>query len=757
MATLDRINPPPTSIAVARLVSWHINAYRACCDQLIRAAASALEKVSSPINQVVQLSRKKIWLVDFCAITSLKVVNGIHVCAFKTSLIPQDSLKTLAQIKHEKEIQELRKELEKSIYPLFCRTTANYLNEVIPLIIGEKLEIIPSMTESWILFKMGYIIRYLNYQLDKHINYRTALTSSRVGKYVQGTFVGVRNQFAYLVSEVNGNSVLNFEHLLLRIAKKINTAKKGISQKEWMEVIIKSLAASFSQQSEIDHFLSQVPCESKEEAFIARLKWHKDHNSLPKGLPDPDQERLTPQNLQTKIDEALNQYLEGYIRQFFEQLPIAQFENKLLGILYFLEGKDALIQLLIFLISEFGIKQITDPHLFALAILYSNGIEIMDYELEGFGPAKAEHILKTGQKIMAETLQKNASWQSLINIYYASGLKHAPAGYERILQKQAAKERLKECIDSMIYRMIKPDEFKQSDTVFKLTRERVCQFPVIGAAAISLHLLINGTFFSLSYLMSKSRETYFSYLFKELSGKKLSAYLAKQIVELIYHPSWTITLMQLVEALMKSLESNKKEPVTPKDQSVTEELKIITEFLIRHFTQESPLPMQKNISSLCSGLLDKDGVNKFLEGVQSDDTSFLEKGLKSISSTIKELLLYTKITSYFRKKSVYFEGDAKFWEYFLRESLNRLVTHEVQQRYEGYTLSLAQLVGIREHLVDKLLSFDPSGLCTFLSKILQEEILFDRQGWEDVKNLDSKLKPDSFHVEKDLDEDFVHL
>src|SRR5262249_39351848 len=151
-------------------------------------------------------------------------------------------------------------------------------------------------------------------------------------------------------------------------------------------------ADSISKQKTIDQFLlTYAECSAKQK-FIARLTWHKGNNTLPKGVPDPSQERLTPENLQKKMDESLSEYIHHYVEKYLNKISIKQFNEGILGVIYFLEGKDLLIKLLIFLISEFGIKQLADPHLFALSFLNSNGIEVMDYELDGFGRDKRSVI-----------------------------------------------------------------------------------------------------------------------------------------------------------------------------------------------------------------------------------------------------------------------------------------------------------------------------------------------------------------------------
>ena len=123
-------------------------------------------------------------------------------------------------------------------------------------------------------------------------------------------------------------------------------------------------------------------------------------------------------------------------------MKIPQFKKGLLGALYFLEGRDLLIGLFTFLISEYGYKQLADPDLFALAILNNLVIEPMEYELDGFSRTSRKTILTTGQKMMKAALN-NAP---VADIFKAGRLKQSPGSGEGIFQKLETKALLKSAL-----------------------------------------------------------------------------------------------------------------------------------------------------------------------------------------------------------------------------------------------------------------------------------------------------------------------
>ena len=560
-----------------------------------------------------------------------------------------------------------------------------------------------------------------------------------------------------LAHEEQTKPILNFEYLFLNLFSKI---KKNQSHLQTAKTIVQSLAHSFSQQKDIEEFMSKFQFSSNEEAFIARLEWHKTHGYLPKGLPDPHAVRLTPQNLQEKLDEAFNQYLAEIIEKFLTAKCPNQLKTGVAGLFYFLEGKDILIKLLTYLIAEFGFKQLVDPHAFALALLIGNGVETMDYELDGFGREKKSLVLRIGQEIMSKATYEKASSSSLITIFENSGLKSSPGSFEAFLQKKAAKEQLKERISSIFHQMIKPENYQHPDIFLKNMRKKVEQVPVVNTAMLGLHLLINGSFFSFNYLFKNKAETssFSSYMFRHLAGKNLTNYFAERMVELVYHPSWRITLLQIIESIFSDQGQN------PEGQEkdinhllLKKNLHKITEFVFEHFTKNSSVPLKDNLGPLLEHFNGDTILKLFLNLLKPSETPLIDKILKSILPTVEELLFYTRVIDSFRKESVSFDGDAKFWEFFLRETLNQLVAIEIRKKsINSDPIPLAEMAAIRQEIVKKLLSLKQQELRSLLSKLPQSNPTLDSQTWNIIGHRDSceteSLKIEDSKLVQPLDE-----
>ncbi|MFQ5729891.1 MAG: hypothetical protein ACE5GN_05985 [Waddliaceae bacterium] len=536
----------PREVQVFEPGAWairlHFRVYRACCNQLNNLALFVFCQVSSPLKTCFQQARN-VSVVDYCYTTTLRGINRISQKVFDYELIDSESCKTLKQKQREREIAIFRASLgENTVYSKFCRATASYISEAIPNVIGEKLEALPGFTEGWLLYRLGLPLRYINYQLIKKTGYREELISSQFSKSFKGNYCGLRTRLAHLLlGKHNLDPILDFEHLLLQLFVKIMEPSQGDRSQKCIGAAVRSLAQSFSYQEHIDRYLAELPLRSDEEALIARLEWHKTHDTLPKGVPDPHQERLTPSNLYEKFEEALYKYTESLVEKLVDRYSPPSMKRGLSGFVYFLEGRDASIRLLTHLVAEFGIKQLTDPHLFSLAILYACNEDIMDYELDGFGRRKKDTIIDVGQEMMNAMLEKNFSWSSTLALFEDSGLRHTPGSLEGIMQKTEAKEQLRRYIASIIHEMIKEDDFQHKTGVLRAIRRKTKRFPVVGVATVSLHVLINGMFFSLGYPfrdIKQEETTFLKWMFKHMTGKGLCNYLADRVVDLIYHPSW---------------------------------------------------------------------------------------------------------------------------------------------------------------------------------------------------------------------------
>jgi len=109
---------------------------------------------------------------------------------------------------------------------------------------------------------------------------------------------------------------------------------------------------------------------------------------------------------------------------------------------------------------------------------------------------------------------------------------------------------------------------------------------------------------------------------------------------------------------------------------------------------------------------------QFQQLLKPSEGSLFEKVLSEFLPTVKELKLYCRLLVSFRDQSVWFEGDEKFWEFFIRESLNRLAAiHVMKEHGPDAGLPQAALFEIRNQYVEKMLSMDDAELRNYLSDI----------------------------------------
>ena len=175
------------------------------------------------------------------------MANGAYSAIYKVQLLSEDSVKTSNQKKHEIEIILLKRIVGRNtIYPQFCKTTAQFIDEFIPKFIAEKCSVLPYAVERWILFQLWYTVRYLNYQLSKRLNYQAQISDSLAGKCFQELFLGFRTHAAHVVAGKSSlRAIINFEHLLLQVCSKVSKSPKAPNM-ELVAAIVRSSSFFFS-------------------------------------------------------------------------------------------------------------------------------------------------------------------------------------------------------------------------------------------------------------------------------------------------------------------------------------------------------------------------------------------------------------------------------------------------------------------------------------------------------------------------------
>jgi hypothetical protein len=691
--------------------------------------------------------------IDLCCCLGLRLINGVWTKVFKMTPVPPEYMRTEVQRRRDKQKAALDNKMEKTVHPKIARALSDFAHAIAPQIVGNNSWVFSTYARDFMLFQSWQCVRYSIRQINKKTTLSQRIFDSSLGRNIQGNYKSLVGKVAHQICESDRSNPLfiDFHHFLLDLSFKFFSRVEEKKPKNWPAILLNTLGTSLKGQQELDaHLLNFV---SDEDKFIARFNWHRENKTLPKGLSDIS--GLTALNLQEKLDNAIYERIENILRELFKKIDSKSStqnpEQKLPGnarerienrlqelykkmasscsfsrIIYELEGRDILISLLTFLIVECVIKQVTVPHRIAVGVPLAGGKETADNELDGFGFGKRPLIFNTAQAMLKESAHPNFSWEKIVGIYTQSGLKTAPEDMEGIRQRKDAKEELKKYIAFLLHNMIKNDESKQEEGLLKAARERASRLPVIGVATLGLHFLINGTFFSLGYLLrgqEQGEASFLPWLVKKFAGKNICHKLAELIVELIYHPSWKITVMHMIDAIEEEL--NKPQPDVPNTETqkpdaatfTNENFKPIMDFLFDHFITKGGLFFNADVKPIFD-FISGDHIYKNLKAYcepqpRKEGSHPLEAALETLLPTIKELQLYTKITMAFRLDTICFEGDGKFWEVFIREALNKLVANELKTEKE------IRLHGakFRNKYVEKMLEMDNSILREFLAKI----------------------------------------
>jgi len=283
---------------------------------------------------------------------------------------------------------------------------------------------------------------------------------------------------------------------------------------------------------------------------------------------------------------------------------------------------------------------------------------------------------------------------------------------EGIEQKCEAKEQLRQIIDDFIYSAIKGDEYHDLG-LLKGVRETISEMPYVGVAMTSFHVLFNGLYYSLSYLgKSKSKDGFFAHILRSFSGRKLSRSLANQIIDLIYHPGWLLVILELIEAARDQAEN--RTPLDYDEDQSLDDKRTIVSFLF-HYLGKDLREMSSFADTLYSFVPGEDVIDQLAASIPSSERPWLESVLESALPSIQESILYCRLVTVFRSHAVYFEGDDKFWEFYVREFLNRLVESQVASSSEQ-DCSLSIRTQIRMRFVEIMLTYNDEELWHLLSR-----------------------------------------
>lgn len=666
---------------------------------------------SQAFSAGVQYSREKNFVFDFTYTSSCRLINEASFRIFNYQLFDRSNLKTYREQKWEREVEELRGKIQNETVATFCRDTADCVDACVIKAAGETLRGAPKQGESWFFYWLGLPMRYAYRQLSKR-GVRDEILNTQQVKNLGSRYNGFSTRIAHSLGGPTLRSLLHSERLLLGACKKIMNAS---SDRPFpvKEIVCKRLAKSLSNEKELERIWNGKKTEGEKK--IAVLDWLKRRDDLPAGLPDPS--GLLPENLLEKENEALYAHICKLIEKFLDKHAPESIRKGVTGAVYELEGKDAFVHLAAQLIIDVLIKQVADPHLFAQTILYSQG-EVMDLELDGFGMGKGDDVFDAGHEIL------NSEEKPIHQILDEYKLKKSPGGQEANRQKEATRERLKEYFAASFMQMFESE--KNEKTTFEPHQ------PIFGAGSIGWHFLMNTMNFGIKHLKS------ISFFAAEKGQQKISKYFAGRMVDLIYHPSWKIILLQMLEGLSENFfERSSDEPAIEK-----EDFDHMASFLGKHFfgsleANQLPnvyyantlawvlnkaclSPTHKSLGELMSDaflyMKSDELFEKFQEHINTPSTSkpFLEEGLEALIPTMRELLLHCRLTDANRKRGNSFDGDDKFWGVYLRSVLAQLT---------GKASSLEEKARLRGEIIGELLTLDEEALIERLRETEREKVL----------------------------------
>ncbi len=698
-----------------------------------------IESVSSSLYACASCARGYSF-IDTPYILMLRAINAVAK-VISSPLFSSDTLLTRKQKERIEDTERMRSQLAaKQVSLKFCEITGRYIDELIPAIVAEKLSIVPSKAEKLgyynigirVPYGLGYLIRYVNYQVDLRTGYRAAVIDSIFGRTFHRIYCGLR---AYIAQRVLDKSITSLwgdsEHLLLSLCSKIDTIEKanalGDSKKvskgaletpKKVAIVLESLACALSQSSEVEAYIKETGADQdSHDAFIARLAWHQKKRTLPPGVPDPSKEPLTRKNLPEKLDEALYSYLSELSDRLLSAHVPPRMKKGFFGFLYWLEGKEFLKEIMTYGSVEFGLKQLIDPDFFTLIVLTSVGLETMELEPDKFGRNTRAPIFKTAQRMVIEVLKRTVDADAILKIFGDSRLAEAPGSLDAILQRTEAKALLKTFISRAIHEAIKGNSPDSKDSGLKAIRKSASQVPVFGLAAQSLDLLIRGTVLSLQYVSggARGRESFFVWMAKNITGTNLCDYLAERIIALIYHPSWRITLLHLLDGMVSSL-GVAEHAVDVSEEEVFENFSKVTSFLFEHVTGDG---FMGNVGEWANYFTGDQAFEAFREAVQPSGDSMLDKGLPVLLPAVKEYILYGRVADFFRRQTIGFDGDTKFWECFVREYLNQIVASSMAEEvFDAFSQAQAQVrAKIRQKVVDDFVELEILSNVVFPKKI----------------------------------------
>lgn len=719
---VEESKPVVFDLSFRTLFRANLFIYRKLCDKILDIGINILNR--SPLVKESFQSQEDFAErfrenkeVDFVFVTAKKETNAFLKLIGSDPLYDSEELVHVEKEKRESEKNTFREKISNQEVHTFCFHTAELIYALIPKYINNKLiELAPMQVENSIKYQFMFLSRYFINKVEYKLELREKFLQSTIGDLAKQALSYCSNHLTeHCLSRYKIEPLVDFEHFLLKVSAKISSSENTPSKKPPLkDILLRSFAESIQLLEKCDEYLKkEYPSEKysldSTEELILRLDWYKENNALPKGFPNPrdpqkNKEGIDVNNIEEKLDEALYQYLNRIGKNLINKSINKKEKGILWHSMYWLEGEDALINILSYLVAELGIKQISNTHNFTLAILQALNEETTDFEIGGFGRGNQEKVLKTAVEIINHSLTDSYTASTARSIFNNTDLKANCKGKEGIDQKLEAKEKLKTYIHNFLYKKIKEGEKYKHQGSLKEVREFMQGLPVVGAATTTFHLIFNGMYFSLGYFFQDEQKSLLSHLTHELGGKKLANYLTEKIMNLIYHPCWKFALLHILEEVDNHFQKN---IVYQERTSAKEHMHTIRTFIVNHFCGE----YKESAGMIINYLLSEESLEVFMNASESNDRPLIEPILSSLTTTVKEQILCWRLLESYKLDGISFPGDEKFWEVALLKLLTNISkTKWLESHAKSEKIDYHVLANSREEIVNHLLSLNSQEL-----------------------------------------------
>ncbi len=568
----------------------------------------------------------------------------------------------------------------------------------------------------------GLVYAYDRYDRANPIAETSAMQA--VAPAIGRLFCRARTLFAHHVigSPVIWDYSVNVKQLVYGVLNGVDKIEKRLIEKsreksdkdskipKRVAALIKAIGPLLKENSDIDTKIAKKKFSHPDDAFMFRLSSLEAANLLPRGLPLPNEVRAD--ELAKKREEALLAYGKNIAEWYFDKHAPDSLDKGLFGWIWWLEGKHHTVETLGALITEFGLKQIIDPHKFYIAILTAF-VDTLGLEPDKFGQDKSDRIFETGMAMMEKSLEEGVSPESIKKIFLESGLKSGTTGIAVTEQKKEAREQLKKILSGLLYSYIKPKKERSSKNTVDSVIAQASRFPGLGFTTMFVRGVVNGLIFTVQHIQD-GKGFHIEELIREMVGKNYVDALVDKALDIIERPEWPIYALKMVDTMINSFSAKKQDRKIP-DEVIKSNIEIIGTFLGKNAAE----PILGQGSQLAAKVTAYFTTGKAFEELQQasgipQNIAILQTALPLIQPTMKELGLYMHVTDIFRKMGVEFAGDSKFYESLLRVRLDRQTDPRIDEA-TGTLKKSPNYAPLRETLIDELLSLDSQGLRQKLS------------------------------------------